>query len=72
MLFLPVSVKNGNIMKGSRNQANRQSKQYISNIPRPDNKDDLDSRERKDNNYTERSNKEGKKPNSRDKDKYGA
>jgi len=59
-------------MKGSRNQTNRQSKQYISNIPRPENKDNLDSRERKENTYKERTNKEGRKPNSRDKDKHGA
>ena len=31
-------------MKTSRNQTSRQSKQYVSNIPRPENKDNLDSR----------------------------
>ncbi len=59
-------------MKGSRNQNNKQSKQYVSNIPRPENKDNLDSRERKDNTYKERTNRQGRKPNSRDKDKHGA
>lgn len=59
-------------MKESRNQNIWQSKQYISNIPHPENKDNLDSRERKENNYKERTNKEGRKPNSRDKDKHGS
>jgi len=59
-------------MKGSRNQNNMQSKQMISNVPHPENKDNLDSRERKENTYKERTNKEGRKPNSRDKDKHGA
>ena len=59
-------------MKTSRNQTSRQSKQYVSNIPRPENKDNLYSRERKENTYKERTNKAGRKPNSRDKDKHGA
>jgi len=59
-------------MKGSRSQTNRQSKQYISNIPRPEVRDNLDSRERTESNFKERVNKQGKKPNSRSKDKHGA
>jgi hypothetical protein len=59
-------------MKGSRNQSNKQSKQVISNIPKPENKDNLDSRERKDSGYKEHTNREGRKPNSRDKDKHGS
>ncbi len=59
-------------MKDIRKQEHPQSQQLVTNTQRPENKDNLDSRERKENNYTERSNKDGKKPNSRDKDKYGA
>lgn len=59
-------------MKDIRKQEHPQSQQHVTNTQRPENKDNLDSRERKENNYTERSNKDGKKPNSRDKDKYGA
>lgn len=64
--------ENTTIMKGSRNQNNLQSKQNISNVPKPDVRDNLDSRERKEHTYKERTNKEGKKPNSRDRDKHGA
>ncbi|RYD58355.1 MAG: hypothetical protein EOP56_05405 [Sphingobacteriales bacterium] len=59
-------------MKGSRAQENRQSKQGPTNIPKPEIRDNLDSRERKEVTYKERTNKAGRKPNSRDKDKHGA
>lgn len=58
-------------MKGSRNSANKQSKQGVVNTPRPEIRDDLDSRERKDVNYKDHNNKRGKKPNSRDKNDAG-
>lgn len=32
-------------MKGSRSQNNMQNKQMVSHLPKPQNKDDLDSRE---------------------------
>lgn len=59
-------------MKKSRGQENRQSKQGVVNTPRPEIRDNLDSRERKEVTYKERTNKAGRKPNSRDKDKHGA
>jgi hypothetical protein len=59
-------------MKDARNSDNRQSKQGHSNTPRPEIRDNLDSRERKDVNYKDRNNKQGRKPNSRDKDEHGS
>jgi hypothetical protein len=59
------------IMKGSRNSANKQSKQGVVNTPRPEIRDDLDSRERKDVSYKDHNNKRGKKSNSRDKNDAG-
>ena len=59
-------------MKGSRGRETPQNKQGPVNTPRPEIRDNLDSRERKDVNYKDRTNKAGKKANSRDKDKHGA
>jgi len=41
------------------------------NTPKPEIRDNLDSRERKDAGYKDHNNKRGKKPNSRDKDDAG-
>ena len=59
-------------MKGSRGRETAQNKQGPVNTPRPEIRDNLDSRERKDASYKERTNNSGRKPNSRDKDKHGA
>ena len=59
-------------MKGARGRETAQNKQGPVNIPRPEIRDNLDSRERKDAGYKERSNRSGKKSNSRDKDKHGS
>ena len=58
-------------MKNSRNARNKQSKQGKVNIPKPEIRDNLDSRERKDAGYKDHNNKRGRKPNSRDKDDAG-
>ncbi len=59
-------------MKGSRGRETPQNKQGMVNTPRPEIRDDLDSRKEKEVNYKDKNNKAGKKPNSRDRDKYGA
>jgi hypothetical protein len=59
-------------MKGSRARETAQNKQQPINRPKPDVRDDLDSRERKDVGFRDKTNKQGKKANSRDKDKYGS
>jgi hypothetical protein len=41
--------------------------QKVHNRPRPENKDDLDSRERKDTGYKDGNNKQGRKPNTKDR-----
>lgn len=71
MLFYHFGVK-AKKMKGSRGRETAQSKQGPVNTPRPEIRDDLDSRERKDAGYKEKTSKAGRKPNSRDKDKYGS
>ena len=59
-------------MKDARNQNNHQSKQQPTNRPVPDVRDDLDSRSNKEGeNYKDNNNKEGKKPNSKDKNEAG-
>lgn len=59
-------------MKKSRGRENQQSKQGPVNTPRPEIRDNLDSRERKEANFKDRTNKQGRKPNSREKDENGA
>jgi hypothetical protein len=58
-------------MKGSRNEESRQSKQGHVNTPKPDIRDNMDSRERQETNYKDHNNKRGKKSNSRNKNKDG-
>lgn len=49
-------------MKESRNQNNKQSKQGHVNVPKPDIRDDMDSRQNKEVGYKENDNKPEKKP----------
>ena len=65
-------IKKQIVMKESRGRETKQSKQGPVNIPKPEIRDNLDSRERKEVNFKDKSNRAGKKPNSRDKDKHGA
>jgi hypothetical protein len=58
-------------MKGSRNENNRQSKQGHVNNPRPEIRDNLDSRKEKEANYKDNNNKQGKKSNTKDKNEAG-
>ncbi|MCD6063105.1 MAG: hypothetical protein K0R82_1016 [Flavipsychrobacter sp.] len=58
-------------MKNSRKAENKQSKQGKVNIPKPEIRDNLDSRERKDAGYKDHNNKRGRKANTRDKDDTG-
>lgn len=58
-------------MKDARNSKNKQSKQGHVNTPKPDIRDDMDSRKRKDTGFKDHNNKRGKKANSRDKDNAG-
>jgi len=46
-------------MKGSRSTLTKQSKQGISKKPRPEIRDDMDSRKNKENNYTGDKSKKG-------------
>ena len=48
-------------MKGARNENSRQSKQGHVNTPRPDIRDDMDSRKDKESGYRENDNKPDKK-----------
>jgi len=50
-----------NIMKGSRNEANKQSKQGHVNMPRPDIRDEMDSRKEKEAGFKGNDNKPEKK-----------
>jgi hypothetical protein len=52
--FLKLLAKT-NVMKGSRKQENRQSKQGHVNTPRPEIRDGLDSRKEKEAGFSERS-----------------
>lgn len=58
-------------MKGSRNSDVRQSKQGHVNMPKPDIRDDMDSRKNKEANYKDNNNKQGRKPNTKDKNEAG-
>jgi hypothetical protein len=49
-------------MKGSRNQESKQSKQGHVNVPKPDIRDDMDSRKEKEVGFRENDNKPEKKP----------
>ena len=48
-------------MKSARNENNKQNKQGHVNIPKPDIRDDVDSREAKEDNYRGNANKPEKK-----------
>jgi hypothetical protein len=54
-------------MKQSRSTTNKQSKQGNSHKPRPEIRDDLDSRERKEGNYKGDKSKKGDKTRTRKK-----
>ena len=58
-------------MKNAKKQESGQSKQGHVNTPKPDIRDDMDSRKRKDAGFKDHNNKRGKKANSRDKDNAG-
>ena len=58
-------------MKGSGNSESRQSKQGHVNTPRPEIRDDLDSRKEKEVNYKDNNNKSGRKPNAKNKNEAG-
>lgn len=58
-------------MKTSRKQESGQNKQGHINTPRPDIRDDMDSRKDKELAYKEYNNKKGRKPNTKDKNKAG-
>jgi len=47
-------------MKTSRNTSNKQSKQGITHKPRPDIRDDMDSRKNKEGNFKEKNPQKGK------------
>lgn len=55
-------------MKLSRDSMNKQSKQGFSKKPRPEIRDDMDSRKNKEVNYKDPNNKEGK-PSKKEKDR---
>ena len=57
-------------MKNERKPQEQQpmKEQVANNKPRPENKDNLDSRERKDAGYKDGNNKEGRKPNTKDRE----
>jgi len=55
-------------MKTSKKQTVVQGKV---NTPRPEIRDDMDSREHKEDNYKSRNNKQGVKPNTKSKNKAG-
>jgi hypothetical protein len=57
-------------MKDPRTPDSKQSKQHVGKSI-PEIRDNLDSRKEKEENYKDNNNKEGKKPNSRDKNKAG-
>ncbi len=52
-------------MKGARDQQNKQSKQGFTKKPRPEIRDDMDSRENKEGNYRSGNNKQGVKSNTK-------
>jgi hypothetical protein len=54
-------------MKSSRNQENRQSKQGHVNLPKPDIRDDMDSRKEKEAGFRENDNRPIRKPKKSDK-----
>ncbi|MES2701361.1 MAG: hypothetical protein V4649_01925 [Bacteroidota bacterium] len=56
-------------MKGARNQETRQNKQGHVNVPRPDIRDEMDSRERKEVGFRENDNKPARKAKKSDKRK---
>jgi len=54
-------------MKGSRNENNSQSKQGHVNTPKPEIRDNLDSRKEKESGYHDHNNKQGIKANTKSK-----
>ncbi|HXS35338.1 MAG TPA: hypothetical protein VN721_01450 [Flavipsychrobacter sp.] len=53
-------------MKGSRNERNKQSKQGHVNLPKPEVRDNLDSRKEKEEGYTEKAYSPEKKSKKKD------
>jgi hypothetical protein len=70
MIILSIGLKY-KVMKGSRNSNNKQSKQGHVNTPRPEIRDNMDSRKEKEVNYRDKNNKSGRKPNTKDKNEAG-
>lgn len=58
-------------MKTSRKQESGQNKQGKVNTPRPDIRDNMDSRQNKEDRYKDNNNKRGRKPNTKDKNEAG-
>lgn len=58
-------------MKNSRKQENQQSKQGKVNTPKPDVRDDLDSRKNKEEGYKSNNNTKGVKPNTKNQNEAG-
>jgi len=56
-------------MKGARNENNMQSKQNKVNLPRPEIRDDLDSRKEKEAGYTDHNNKTDKTRKNKKKER---
>lgn len=57
-------------MKQQEDQ-NRQQKRGQGNLPKPENKDNLDSRKEKEEGYKDNNNKQGRKPNTKNKNEAG-
>lgn len=52
-------------MKGSRNSNSKQNKQGYTHVPKPDIRDDMDSRKTHELHYKDKNNKQGIKPNKK-------
>jgi hypothetical protein len=61
MFFVPCTTTNIKLMKGSRFAESRQSKQGHVNTPRPDIRDEMDSRKDKEPGFEENDNRPARK-----------
>lgn len=62
-----IELVQSDFMKGSRNENNKQSKQGHVNTPRPDIRDEMDSRKDKESGFRENDNKPEKKKKKEEK-----
>ena len=58
-------------MKQTEDQNRQQSKRAQGNMPKPENRDNLDSRKEKEDGYKDNNNKQCRKPNTKNKKEAG-